>query len=49
MMILTFLINNIKEQIRFLEKIFLLANVSLDIISRNFFLIWSNTNVKFLD
>ena len=37
------------NQIRFLEKTFLLANISLEVVVGMLFLILSNTNVDFLD
>lgn len=48
MMIAAFLINNKDKKIQFFKEIFLLANVSLDIIFEMFFFTLSNANVKFL-
>lgn len=47
-MIMTrFLIQNSLEKIRFFEKIFLLANISMEVILEMPFLSLSNTNIHF--
>lgn len=37
------------NRVYFFKKIFLLANISIDIIFEMFFLIFSNTNILFID
>lgn len=43
-----FSIQNSLKKARFLEKSFLLFNINIKVISKIFFLIFSNTNIKFI-
>ena len=42
-----FLIIDKDEKVRFFKKIFLLANISLDMVCKISFLIFNNINIKF--
>lgn len=48
MVIVAFSINNKEKKVRFFEIIFLLANISSDMVLGMFFLTLSNTDVRFL-
>ena len=47
MMVAAFLVTDQTEKVRFFEEIFLVANVSPDVVLRIPFLILSNADVKF--
>ena len=49
MVVAAFSVISIANQIRFFEKTFLVANVSLEIVSEILFFIFSNVNIDFLD
>lgn len=49
MIIAKFLIQNSLETVCFFEKTFLLANTSIEMILRMFFLFFSNTDIEFAD
>lgn len=49
MIIKALLVNEKGGKMRFFEKTFLLANTSLNIVFRIFFVILSNTNIQFLE
>ena len=46
--VMAFLVINKANEIRFFEKIFLMANISLKLVFRIFFLNLSNANIDFL-
>lgn len=47
--IIAFLVNNKDKMIRFFEKTFLLANISLDIVLGMLFFTFNNANIMFLE
>ena len=47
--LVAFLMTDKANRVRFFKKTFLVANVSLKIVLRIFFLILSSTNIEFLD
>lgn len=49
MVIVVFSVNDKNRKVRFFEKNFLLANVSLDVVFRISFLILNNTDFRFLE
>lgn len=49
MVIVGFQVSDKLQRLRFLSKTFLLANPSINVILRMLFLIFSNTNIVFID
>lgn len=48
MMIAAFLVNNKDRKVKFFEKNFLLANISLNVVFKIFFFCLSNAEIRFL-
>lgn len=47
--IIAFLIDNKDEKSCFLKKIFLFADIAIDITFEIFFLVWSNIKINFIN
>ena len=47
--VIAFLLTNKTNELKFIEKTFMMANICLEVVFGMFFLILSDANVKFLD